>query len=141
MLIDDQKSLLEYFKQFFYLLLFNRFQGIMHQTEWLFTYPDVKIKQESPVKLENVVPEVNGSCTPGTSSQQQSTPSKRSSTESLSKSPKKQKIENNSMDDGLENDIVVENVVANGEGSRTPVTRSKIFFELKKFQFELMVVF
>lgn len=115
--------------QTIFILIFNRFQGIVHQTEWLFEYPDVEVKQEPLVKDENVlVPEVNGSCGPGPSSSQQSTPSKRSSTEPMSKSPKKQKMENDSMKDGSENNIVPQNDLKNGEGSQTPVTRSNFFF-------------
>lgn len=86
----------------------------------------MEMKLKPIVKVESAAapPEANGICTPGTSFA--STPVKRSSSESLEKSPKKQKVENDSMVDGSANGS--ENDSANGEGSRTPVTRSKAFF-------------
>lgn len=101
----------------------------MHQAEWIFEYPDVEVK-ESSVKLEIGANDHNS--TAGTSNASTvtptSTPGKRSSTESLSKSPKKQKMENDSMGEGSENGNGTENGSANGEGSRTPVTRSTFVY-------------
>lgn len=118
----------------------NRFKAIVHQTKWLFKYPDVAVKQEVNVKVENdVVPEVEEqTCSaPGTS--HQSTPVKRNGTASFpAKSPKKQKIEIDSTD-GSKNNNGPENDSTNGEGFRTPVTRSKRTFENLQFLFCLQI--
>lgn len=108
----------------------------MHNTALLFEFPKMEIKLKPIVKVESVAtpPEANGTCTPGTSFEVKVTPVKRSNSESMEKSPKKQKVEDDSMVDGSANSS--ENHSANGEGSRTPVTRSKafsVFFYKKTF--------